>query len=139
MGSRTAIANGILVHMKPIHLDARRFDLHAKNFQRMTPEERVIGGGGLYRFYDASRRPLYIGISVSFEVRWDAHRLTAPWWDSTAFVALSFYPFPRRRPLHEYESAAITRERPRFNKQCRSFSGSAARIAPSMPRFPDAE
>lgn len=140
MGSRTAIANGILVYMKPIHLDARRFDLHAKNFQRMTPSEKALGRGGLYRFYDTEQRPLYVGISVSFEIRWDAHRLNAQWWPRAAFVAVSFYPIGGRTSVQWAESAAITRERPVFNKQCRSFPvQNLRRLAPPPPRFPDGE
>ena len=125
--------------MNAIHLDARRFDRNAPNFQRMTPEEAALGRGGVYRFYDADQRPLYIGISVAFEVRWDAHRLNAPWWANAEFVALSFYP-RKRTPLYYFESAAIAREMPPFNTQRRGVPvKNLRRLAPPLPRFPTTE
>lgn len=120
-------------------MDARRFDRHAPTYQRMTPEEKTIGHSGVYRFYDADQRPLYIGISRTFETRWNNHRLTAPWWTLADFVALSFYP-GSRNPLHYYETAAITRERPRFNKKIQRVPvKNLRRLAPPLPRFPDSE
>jgi hypothetical protein len=132
MGSRTAIANGILISMSAIHTNARRFDRSAPNFQRMTPEERSLGRGGLYRFYDADQRPLYFGISSSFEIRWDAHRLKAPWWPIAEYVALSFYA-GTRHPLHSHETAAIRRERPPFNRKTQGAN--RPRLAPPLPSF----
>jgi hypothetical protein len=120
--------------MKAIHTNARRFDRGAPNFQRMTPEERTLGRGGLYRFYDAEQRPLYFGISVSFEVRWDAHRLKAPWWPLAEFVALSFYS-NKRTPLYCFETAAIRREWPAFNRKTQGANH--RRLAPPLPRFPE--
>jgi len=120
--------------MTAIHTDARRFNRSAPNFQRMTPEERALGRGGLYRFYDADQRPLYFGISISFEIRWDAHRLKASWWPLAEFVALSFY-VSTRNPLHSYETAAIWRERPAFNRKTQGPN--RRRLAPPLPRFPE--
>lgn len=120
--------------MSAIHTNARRFDRGAPNLKRMTPEERVLGGGGLYRFYDADQRPLYFGISWTFEIRWNAHRLNAPWWPLAEFVALSFYA-KTRHPLYSYETAAIRRERPPFNQKTQGPN--RPRLAPPIPRFPE--
>lgn len=96
----------------------------------------MLGRGGLYRFYDAEQRPLYFGISSSFEVRWDAHRLKAPWWPLAEFVALSFFP-TQRRPLHHFETAAILTERPPFNRKIQGVPVSnLRRLAPPRPTFP---
>ncbi|MEV7154863.1 GIY-YIG nuclease family protein [Streptomyces misionensis] len=100
----------------------------------MTPEEWALGRGGLYRFYAADQSPLYFGISVSFEIRWDAHRLKAPWWPLAEFVALSFYT-GARHPLHSFETAAIWRERPPFNRKTQGKN--RPRLAPPLPRFPE--
>lgn len=125
--------------MSAIHLDARRFNRHAPTYQRMTPEERLHGHGGVYRFYDATQRPLYFGISATFETRWNAHRLNAPWWELAEFVALSFYP-GSRRPLHFHETAAITREHPRFNRKIQRIPvKNLRRLAPPLPRFPNSK
>jgi hypothetical protein len=103
----------------------------------MTPEERALGRGGLYRFYDTAQRPLYFGISSAFEVRWDAHRLTSRWWPLAEFVALSFYP-TSRTPLHHFETAAILRERPPFNRKVQGVPASnPRRLAPPRPIFPE--
>lgn len=134
MGSRTAIANGILISMSAIHTNARRFDRGAPNFRRMTPEERALGGGGLYRFYDAEQRPLYFGISRTFEIRWDAHRLKSSWWPTAEYVALSFYP-RSHTPLYSFETAAIWRERPAFNRKTQGPN--VRRLAPPLPHFPE--
>lgn len=125
--------------MSAIHTNARRFDRGAPNFRRMTSEETAHGAGGLYRFYDAEQRPLYFGISLAFEVRWDAHRLKAPWWPLAEFVALSFYP-GTRSPLYYFETAAIRRERPPFNRKTQGVPvKNLRRLAPPLPRFPKNE
>lgn len=135
--SRTAVANGILISMSAIHMGVRRFDRDAPVNKRTTPEEKAFGGGGLYRFYDADQRPLYFGISWTFEIRWNNHRLTAEWWPLAEYVALSSYP-GSRSPLYYYETAAITRERPRFNRKIQRVPvKNLRRLAPPLPRFPD--
>jgi len=122
--------------MTVTHTGARRFDRGAPNFQRMTREERSLGRGGLYRFYDAEQRPLYFGIATSFEVRWDAHRLSSPWWPLAEYVALSFYP-TSRRPLYHFETAAIWNEWPAFNRKTQGVpGGNLSRLAPPRPTFP---
>jgi len=66
----------------------------------------------LYRFFDAERSPLYIGVTTAPTDRWRAHR-QAEWWALARFVSLEAVP-PRERL--EYERRAIKTERPKFNR-----------------------
>jgi predicted GIY-YIG superfamily endonuclease len=65
----------------------------------------------LYRFYDADRNPLYIGITTNPLDRWQSHR-ASQWWPIARFVSLE--PVPPATRL-EHERQAILAERPRFN------------------------
>lgn len=66
----------------------------------------------LYRFYDADRLPLYIGVTTNPINRWGSHR-TSDWWKLARFVSIAPVD-PARRLLVEKE--AILSERPRFNR-----------------------
>ncbi|WP_200309150.1 hypothetical protein [Streptomyces adelaidensis] len=112
MGSRTAIANGILIRMQPTHFPLRRLDRNASTWG-LLPERRA-GNSLLYRFYDAERQPLYIGITGTGEVRIATHRRRSAWWELAEYIAVSAY--PNWPSLAEAERAAIRAEKPRFNK-----------------------
>ncbi|MDG9701713.1 GIY-YIG nuclease family protein [Streptomyces sp. DH37] len=104
--------------MKPRHLPLRPFDPHAVWLEAVTDQERklqksAIYGCALYRFYDASRSPLYIGISRNLPDRWNWHRCNTDWQARARYVAVSFY--PTRYGAYVAEAAAIRRENPQFN------------------------
>ena len=69
----------------------------------------------LYRFYDADRQPLYIGITTGDAFRWTQHRKRADWWPLAESVAVSTY--HTHDELLVAEKAALRHEQPRFNKQ----------------------
>lgn len=87
------------------------------------PEEFVKGGlryrcraGVLYRFYDANRQLLYIGIANDDPTyRWTKHRSGSEWWHLAAYVSVTHVsPVNSRRRALERE--AIRAERPLYNK-----------------------
>lgn len=98
--------------MQPTHLPARTFDRHAPAWKLLseTPSTSYL----LYRFYDADRQALYIGITQSGQTRLAEHRRRSEWWPLAEYFAFSAYPdWPS---LELAESAAIRTEAPRFNK-----------------------
>ncbi|MBT2453314.1 hypothetical protein [Streptomyces sp. ISL-86] len=104
----------------PLHLALRRVDHDAPNGDLLLPSERrprwfMHLWPYLYRYYDADRQPLYIGISSCFAVRLAQHRKTSPWWPLAEYVAISVYATPEAAA--EAEKAALRNEKPRFNKQ----------------------
>lgn len=101
--------------MDPKHFRARPFDRHADWTQWLTNEERAFGHHGLYRFYDADQRLLYVGISRHMEVRWSAHRNTAKWWPLVEYVAVSYFPAGCGVWPDLAEKASIAHEDPPFN------------------------
>ncbi|WP_405848068.1 hypothetical protein OG211_12190 [Streptomyces niveus] len=86
----------------------------------MTVEEQRPAGWlplwpYLYRAYDASLRPLYIGISSCSPVRLDNHRRQSEWWTLAEYIAISAY--GTAHAVEEAERAALRHEQPRFNKR----------------------
>lgn len=69
----------------------------------------------LYRFYDAGRRLLYIGISGQPAERWTNHRRKAPWWSQAAYVSVALC--PTSWGALDAERMAIKTENPLFNKR----------------------
>lgn len=89
----------------------------------LWPEELVKGGlryrchaGVLYRFYDADRQLLYIGIADGDPTyRWTKHRHGSEWWYLAAYVSVTHVsPINSRRRAAERE--AIRAEQPLYNK-----------------------
>lgn len=98
--------------MQPKHYPAMQFDGNAPTWQ-LLPQTR-LGDRVLYRFYDAERQPLYIGITHTGHARLASHKNRSDWWSLAAYLAISVY--PNWSALEEAETAAIRAERPRFNK-----------------------
>lgn len=78
-----------------------------------------ITRGILYRFFDAERSLLYLGVTSWIwgrPDRWLGHEKSAEWWHLAAYVSIQFIPYDLtgRSPI---EREAIRRERPRFNRQ----------------------
>lgn len=90
----------------------RRFDRDAPTRNLLT--ETRLGDRVLYRFYDADRQPLYIGITHNGDIRLAAHRRRSEWWPQVEYIAVSVY--RNWAALEEAELAAIRAERPPFNK-----------------------
>lgn len=67
----------------------------------------------LYRFWDAGRQLLYVGISLNPGNRWKQHAHDKAWWLDVAHVTVE--PHPTRRDALDAERAAITTERPLHN------------------------
>lgn len=68
----------------------------------------------LYRFFDADRRLLYIGItSVQLILRWEQHRVDKPWWRQVAYAEFTHY--DTRAEAIAAERAAIAAEDPVHN------------------------
>lgn len=72
-------------------------------------------GPYVYRFYDADRQPLYIGVTTGSALRWYGHRRESTWWPLAEYVAVSLY--RTYKAAEEAERAAIRAERPMFNRQ----------------------
>lgn len=68
----------------------------------------------LYRFFDATDRLLYLGISLSAAQRAAEHRREKPWWPDVARMEVQHLDCDRMGAL-EAEKAAIIRERPIHN------------------------
>jgi excinuclease UvrABC nuclease subunit len=97
----------------------RAFDPHAPSRELATDEEspRLAPVTALYRFYDASKQLLYIGITGQPRERWPVHRRKAKWWPLTAFVAVEIHPTEWQALAAERN--AIKSENPSFNKRSR--------------------
>lgn len=67
----------------------------------------------LYRFYDAARNLLYVGITLDPGSRWKQHAHDKPWWHEVTSTTIETY--PDRASVLEAERAAIIAERPRYN------------------------
>lgn len=107
-----------LARQLPIHFPLRRLDRDAPTKQLIPGEQRPDGylilWPYLYRFYNAHRQPLYIGISSCYATRLDNHRKRSEWWPLAEYIAISAY--PSHEEVKEAERAALRHEQPRFNK-----------------------
>jgi len=69
----------------------------------------------VYRFYNAQRELLYIGMTTSRpSSRWTWHRKNAEWWREAAFVSVQWILDGTAKAV---EKAAIQAEQPLYNKQ----------------------
>jgi len=100
-----------------VSLRLRAFDPHAPSSQLATDEEspRFASVTALYRFFDADKRLLYIGVTGQPRERWPAHRRKAKWWPLAAYVAVEIH--PTEWQALNAERAAIQTENPQFNKR----------------------
>ena len=67
----------------------------------------------VYRFYDADREVLYIGITINPPARFTQHQVSKTWWDDVARITLEKHPSRESALLAERE--AIITERPHHN------------------------
>jgi predicted GIY-YIG superfamily endonuclease len=67
----------------------------------------------LYRFFDATGRLLYVGITVHLPNRLTDHRHGKPWWTDVTRITLEHHP-DRNAVLHA-ERVAIQKEHPKWN------------------------
>lgn len=67
----------------------------------------------LYRFFDATGRLLYIGITMNPANRWDRHSDDKPWWSQVARIAIET--LPSRADALDAERRAIQAEQPLHN------------------------
>jgi predicted GIY-YIG superfamily endonuclease len=95
----------------------REFNPEAATKDLALPHETpgLAPSTALYRFYDAARGLLYIGITGQPAERWAKHRRLAPWWPAAAYVAVEI--FPTEWQALDAERAAIRSESPKFNKR----------------------
>ena len=76
----------------------------------------LYGKNVLYRFFDANRRLLYIGVTNWVwgpPERWAGHQKASVWWRHAAFLALELIPPGTDRLV--VERNAIRSERPQYN------------------------
>lgn len=100
-------------------LPLRPFDNAAPGSRLATTAEepRFHPTTALYRFFDASKRLLYIGVTGQLCERWPKHRREATWWTKAAYVAVEHW--PSMHTALDAERAAIRAELPSFNKRSR--------------------
>lgn len=67
----------------------------------------------LYRFFDASDRLLYVGITANPGRRFGQHGSDKPWWAQVANIRMEVH--PDRAAVLAAERVAITTERPHYN------------------------
>lgn len=68
----------------------------------------------VYRFFDASGRLLYLGITNDLETRWEAHSKDKFWWHLVARKEVSWC--QTRRAAEETEKSGILTEGPIYNR-----------------------
>lgn len=79
-----------------------------RRLHESKPRQHVV-----YRFYDASDRLLYVGISLSGIQRLGNHQAMKPWWPDVARTAFEHH--PDRESAREAERLAIQQEQPLYN------------------------
>jgi hypothetical protein len=67
----------------------------------------------LYRFFDAEKRLLYVGISMKPWERFKQHKRQKPWWDDVALITKENY--ANRSAVANAERLAIKTEKPIYN------------------------
>lgn len=69
----------------------------------------------LYRFFDATDRLLYVGISLNAAMRASQHKVAKSWWPDVARMEVQHLGYVDRRRAEDIERIAIINERPIFN------------------------
>lgn len=67
----------------------------------------------LYRMFDSEGRLLYVGITMSPQIRLRDHRIQKPWFSEVVQIALEH--FGSREELEAAERSAVRVESPRYN------------------------
>jgi predicted GIY-YIG superfamily endonuclease len=67
----------------------------------------------IYRFFDASGRLLYVGITFNIVSRWAKHRRKQPWWSEVRRARVTCFQGDGIARQHELE--AIVKENPVYN------------------------
>lgn len=125
------------VETAPLHHPARPFDPYVVWHKVLTPEERAIDWGGLYRFYAADRSLLYVGKSWNYVRRFHSHRYTSQWWYQARYIALSHYLPGCTDDVRLVEMATVSWDQPAFNKNFKALSRSfAERLRPHVAPDP---
>lgn len=96
----------------------------AQSTHRSTPH-------ALYRFWDADRHLLYVGITVNPGARWKNHTKDKAWWLDVAHVTIEQH--PTRQAVLDAERTAILTERPRHNVVHNQGTDQAAPGGPTPP------
>jgi predicted GIY-YIG superfamily endonuclease len=68
----------------------------------------------VYRFYDASGRLLYVGITANTTARWGRHKAKAAWWADRQRVEVTWHDDRVAAATEEYR--AIRSENPIWNR-----------------------
>jgi excinuclease UvrABC nuclease subunit len=115
----------------------RSFDQYARPRDLARAEEIEYGlfmRYILYRFYDANRQLLYVGITNYPRERWRLHRRKSSWWSSVAFV--SVHHLPDEKAARAAERKAIQTENPMHNVRERPgwYPAAAAHKRARKPR-----
>lgn len=87
----------------------------------------------LYRHFDANRRLLYVGVSLSTLERLRRHKRSSHWFAEVVYITIER--FETRELALAAEKAAVKAERPRFNLM---LTGSRITM-PVGPQIPLAE
>ena len=69
----------------------------------------------VYRLEGRSGSTLYIGVTNNLGARLEGHAKSQPWWSQVTHVSVRY--FATRGEAEEAEGAAISIERPKYNKQ----------------------
>ncbi|MFJ2374984.1 hypothetical protein ACIOZL_19575 [Streptomyces sp. NPDC087769] len=80
----------------------------------MSQRGHRAGRAAVYRLYDADGTLLYVGMSCDPAKRFMGHRADKPWWGEVDTHTLEW--FGTRAGASVVEVAAITDERPKYNK-----------------------
>lgn len=100
------------------------------------PVEVTGEPAGLYRFYDAAGRLLYVGVSRNLASRWAQHESEKSWWPAVARKTVVMY--GSRREAELAEGRAIRSESPLHNlamgRKDKEAPKRAARKSPSTLR-----
>ncbi len=90
-----------------------------------TPDGMDTGHGkgevnrstAVYRFYNANRELLYVGITVDLAARWGQHAASKPWWSEVDMSKTLVTWHPSEAEARQIEEREIKTQYPRYNKQ----------------------
>lgn len=87
----------------------------------------------LYRMFDTEDRLLYVGITMSPQLRLRDHRIQKTWFSEVARITLEH--FGSREELEGAERSAVRMESPRYNVVRYSSDRPRDKTAPRRRRF----